>query len=170
MAGVADFRTAQFAVDRVDSCGKHIGRGAYWRLYAIENLFRVLVHSVLSNQLGPDWWDTAVSPSVRSEAQRSRNSYSARPWHSQPGSHDIYFTTLSQLTEIIRVNSHQFEPVVSDIHQWIVKLEQIRLPRNVIGHMNFPTLTDRRRIEVLYADCRVLMAHLEQRGFALTIP
>ena len=170
MPPVADFRLAQFAADRVDACGKHIGRHTYWKLYAIENLFRIVVNSVLTAQLGPGWWTTAVDPRIQGEAQRSRNRYSARPWHTQPGNHDLYFTNLSELVEIIRVNSHLIVRVIPDINDWIVKIEHIRLPRNIVGHMNFPTSTDQQRIDVLYSDCRALVVHLQLRNVVLEIP
>ena len=170
MPPVTDFRTAAFAAANVDTCGKFIGRSAYWKLYVIENFFRVIVHSVLSVQIGPDWWIRGVHPKLQERAQDLRREYMAKPWHSQPGKHDIYFTTLSQLNEIIRANSHLMQALIPDIDQWILKVEQIRLPRNVVGHMNFPITHDRQRIDVLYADCRALVTHLQQQNILLKIP
>ncbi len=164
MPSATDFRTAAFAPSKVDSCGKYIGRNTYWKLYAIENLFRIVIHSVLSAQLGATWWANAVDPRIQKRAQSAQARYALRPWHTNPGSHDIYYTNLSDLSEITRANAHLFRIIVPDIDQWIVKIQQILLPRNVVGHMNFPSRTDRQRIDILHSDCQMLIGHLKQQG------
>jgi hypothetical protein len=163
MPTVTDFRSAQFTPAKIDSCGKYVGQKTYWRLYAIENLFRIVIHSVLSGQLGSTWWAKAVDPKIQGRSQNSQTRYAIRPWHTKPGSHDIYYTNLSDLSEIMRANAHLFRAIVPDIDQWIVKIQQVLLPRNVVGHMNFPNPTDRQRIDVLYADCQMLISHLQQQ-------
>ena len=171
MSTVTDFRAVAFALPKVDSCGKYLGKKTYWKLYTIENLFRIIIHSVLNAQLGPTWWANAVDPKIQGRAQNSQNRYAKRPWHTNPGSHDIYYTNLSDLSEIMRANAHLFRPVVQDIDQWIVKIQQVLLPRNTVGHMNFPNSNDRKRIDVLYSDCQMLVSHLQhQPALALLIP
>ena len=167
----ADFRTFAFDASRVVASAKVVGRGPYWKLYAAENIFRVIVHTVLTAQIpGNDWWTQAVAPHVQKEAEDSAKRYAARPWHTSPGVHGIYYTTLSQLTEIIRANSHLFAPVIPDIDQWIVRIELVRYPRNVVGHMNFPTKTDQKRIDVFYEDVRALAAKLVSDGYSFQVP
>ena len=170
MAAVVEFRTIPFDALRVDASGKDIGRKIYWKLYAVENVLRIIVHSVLAGQIGPNWWVVAVSPGVQKQAQKWRSSYARRPWHGTPGTHDIYYTTLSDLNEIIRANSQLFLPIISDIDQWIARIEQIRLPRNIVGHMNWPSRTDRQRIDVFYSDLHALVKHLVLSGLSLAIP
>lgn len=77
-----------------------------------------------------------------------------------PGSHDIYYVDLSDLNEIIRANSHLFLPVIPDIDAWMARIEQIRLPRNIVAHMNWPHATDRKRIDVFFADLQLLAQSL----------
>jgi hypothetical protein len=170
MAAIVDFRTIAFDALKVDASGRDIGRAIYWKLYAVENVLRVIVHSVLTGQIGPNWWSVAVSSSVQKQAQRWRSSYARRPWHGTPGAHDIYYTTLSDLNEIIRANSHLFLPIITDIDQWVARIEQIRLPRNIVGHMNWPSRTDRQRIDVFYSDLHALANHLVSSGLTLAIP
>jgi hypothetical protein len=165
---VEDFRGLAFDRAAVDKAGKSVGRTGYWKLYAIENLFRVLIHSVLSAQIGPKWWTTAVAPNIQKRAQHFRQQYVKRPWHTSPGAHDIYYTLLSDLSEIIRANSNLFQPVVPDIDQWIARIEQLRLPRNIVGHMNYPSQVDQQRIDVIYKDTVALIAQL-QGGGSVTI-
>jgi hypothetical protein len=135
MPAPTDFRTFTFDLVRVDSAGKNVGRGVYWKLYAIENIVRVIIHSVLVVQIGPGWWATATGSQIQKRVAGFMAAYAKKPWHSTPGKHEIYYTFLGDLNEIIRANSHLFVPVIPDIDQWIARLEQIRAPRNIVGHM-----------------------------------
>jgi hypothetical protein len=170
MPSATDFRGYAFDVRRVDAAGRNIGTKVYWKLYAIENLVRVLVHAVLGTQVGPNWWAVAVDPGTQGSVQRRMADYANRPWHSTPGRHEIYYAFLSDLSKIITANSHLFRPLIPDIDQWIARIEQVRLPRNIVGHMNWPTKTDRQRIDVVHADLQQLVQHLAASGVSLTIP
>ncbi len=170
MPPVSDFRTRTFDRTRVDAAGRNIGTRVYWKLYAIENMVRVVVHSILTAQAGANWWTVAVDPKLQQRVADRMAEYASRPWHSTPGKHDIYYTLLSDLSKIIAANSHLFEPVVPGIDQWIARIEQVRLPRNIVGHMNWPTATDRQRIDVCHADLQQLVQHLTTRGLTLTVP
>src|SRR5207302_9369038 len=122
------------------------------RLYAAENLLRVLIHTVLSAQLGADWWLLATTKKMRDDAENARKRYEEHPWHGTAGGHPIYFTYLSTLSKIMDANKNHFDPVVADIDDWIVQIERIVLPRNLIGHMNWLTATDKNRIQVFHSD------------------
>src|SRR5438309_11366400 len=143
---VRDFRNAAFKPDRIDRCGSHIASKSYWKLYAIENTLRIVINSVLTAQIGANWWNVAVDPDVRSKATRFRAHYVARPRNASPGIADIHLIFLSDLTDILRTNSHQFLPLVPSTNNWIAALESIRVPRNLVGHMNFPNAFDRAAI------------------------
>ena len=170
MPSAKDFRSFAFDPKRVDAAGKNVGQNVYWKLYAIENLVRVIVHSVLGVQVGPTWWTLAVDPQIRGNVTRRMADYSNRPWHSTPGRHEVYYAFLSDLSKIIAANSHLFLPVIPDIDQWIARIEQVRLPRNIVGHMNWLTQTDRQRIDVVHADLKHLVDQLSGSGKSLTIP
>lgn len=170
MPTVRDFRKLQFEPHRVDRCGKYIGRNAYWKLYAIENLLRVVIHSVLSLQIDAEWWDKAVDPKTREKAEKVRKDYLRAPLHATPGGHDIYYVFLPDLNRIILANSNLFLPVVPDIDQWVVKIESVRLPRNVVAHMNFPNEYDRHAIDRIYGEFGSLVARLQSSGVGIHIP
>ena len=68
MPTVRDFKKYSFHPSRIDRCGRHIGSKLYWKLYAIENTIRVVIHSVLSAQIGNQWWAAAVAPGGPSAA------------------------------------------------------------------------------------------------------
>src|ERR1700730_11432431 len=108
MPSTSDFRSYAFDPRRVDAAGKNIGQKVYWELYAIENLVRVMVHSILTAQVGVNWWAVAVDPGIQRDVKRRRSDYTTRPWHSTPGKHDVYYAFLSDLNKIITANSHLF--------------------------------------------------------------
>ena len=167
---VRDSRNASFRLDRIDRCGRHIGSKLYWKLYAIENTLRIVVNSVLTLQIGANWWGVAVDPDVVSKASRFRTHYAAKPRNASPGLADIHLIFLSDLTEILRANSHQFLPVVTDTNNWIAALEAIRVPRNLVGHMNFPNAFDRAAIDAAYAQLPSLIAQLTTNAVPILIP
>jgi len=167
-----DFRILhQFSLEGINKSGRNVGRTVYWKLYAIENLYRIIIHSILSVQIRPDWWPIAVDVNIRRKARNFKQKYLRRPWHTVPGQHYIYYTTLYDLNEIARANSHLFDPIVTDMDQWIVKIEITRLPRNIVAHMNFPNRNDRQRIDILYKDFKELIKIVESRpGITLQVP
>lgn len=163
MARVVDFRTTViFSPERIDRCGRNVGRIVYPKLYVIENLLRVTLHSILGAQLGANWWSMAADQHIQGKATRFRNRYLARPWHTSPGTHDIYYVDLADLVEIARVNSHLLSPVITDINNWIAQIDSIRFPRNITAHMNFANANDRRRIDVVHDDLTALISSLQQ--------
>jgi hypothetical protein len=167
---VRDFRSYSFSLARIDGCGRFIGRRSYWKLYAVENVLRVFIHSALSAQIIPAWWDVAVDPRIRKNAEKFRGQYMTKPWHTLPGGHGIYYVFLSDLNRIISSNSNLFLPLVPDVDAWIAKIEEIRVPRNIVGHMNFPNEPDRRRIDKTYSEIRTLIQRLEAHGLSVQIP
>lgn len=170
MPAVRDFRNYSFRPSRIDRCGRDVGSKIYWKLYAIENTIRIVIHSVLSVQINPSWWSVAVDARIVAKAQRFRASYAARPRNARPGVHDIHLVFLSDLTEIIRANSHLFMPVVPSTNQWIATLESIRVPRNLVGHMNFPNAFDRTAIDYAYLQLPALLGHLAASSVPIDIP
>lgn len=160
MPTVSDYRVATFDVGRVHAAGRNLARQVYWKLYSIENLLRVLIHSVLVVEIGMDWWVVSANPRIQKRVRNLMSSYAQQPWHAAPGKHEIYYTFLPDLIEILRANRHLFLPVIPDIDQWVARIEQVRLPRNNVGHMNWIGTPDRRRIDVFHLDIQALMRHL----------
>lgn len=165
-----DFRAHVWDPARVDAAGKYVARQVYWRLYAIENLARVLIHSVLTVQVGADWWQLSVDPGIQKGVTGRQAGYQGKPWHGTPGKHEVYYAHLSELARIMLTNSHLFAPVIPDIDQWILRIEQIRLPRNIAGHMNWLDAIDRKRIDVFHSDFQALLRQLGTTGLQLQIP
>ena len=171
MAPVKDFRLLSFDSKTLDRCGRYIGRETYRKLYTIENIFRVVINTILSVEipLPDDWWQIAVDRDIRGKAERFQKNYLKKSWHGKPGAHGIYYIDLKDLNEILRANANLFDPVIPDLDKWMLGVEELRLPRNVVAHMNFPSKTDIKRIDVFYEDCLNLLT-LVQGKITLKIP
>lgn len=170
MPVVRDFRGYSYSQPRIERCGRYLGRRSYWKLYAIENVLRVVIHSVLSAQISSAWWNSAVSPKIIRDVNDIRRRYATHPHHTSPGTHDIHYVYLSTLNNIIRANSAFFLPIIPDIDQWIVRVEGILIPRNLVGHMNFPHSNDRQRIDELHRDIGALLLRLQEKRVPIQIP
>lgn len=171
MAGLQDFRTQAFSRPRIDACGRYLGHHTYWKLYSIENYLRVILHSVLSAQIAPNWLDSVIEPAMKRNVERLKRDYQARPAHTSPGRHDLYYLYLSDLTRIMATTRHLLIALIPDIDSWILKTEGVRIPRNLVGHMNFPNSSDRNRIDVLHQEVSELLRKVEQEGsVAISIP
>ena len=84
MASTKDFRAYAFDFSRVNAAGKSVGKGAYPKLYTIENLVRVLTHSVLVTQVGPNWWAQVVDTNIQKSVAKKMADYRKSPWHGTP--------------------------------------------------------------------------------------
>ncbi len=160
---IADFRQYTFNSSNIDSCGRYVGHQTYWKLYAIENLLRIVIHSVLSVQIPAGWWKFAVDGDIQREADRRRKNYLKKPGHNPLGSHDIYYAGLRDMNEILRANANLFYPVIPEMDEWLVAVEELRLNRNVVAHMNFPSRKEMKQIDKLYEDCRKLIEQIKTR-------
>lgn len=172
MPRVGDFRrTSTLAVDKVEMGGKYVGKKTYWRLYAIENLYRILIHSVLLAEFGTNWWATVTSKKKQKDIIKLQERYKNSPWPSSPGDHEIYYIYLSDLNKIVGENVERFRPVIQDIDDVILNIEKIGLSRNVIAHMNFPSRTDRERIDSAHEYIKKMFLAVEKsRVLELRIP
>lgn len=148
-----------------------MGRSVYWKLYFVENVLRVVINSVLSVQMKPDWWEDAVGKTIKDRVDGFRRDYLMNPWHTYPGKHGIYYVYLRNLGDIIRDHADLFVPVIPNIDEWVAKIEQIRLPRNVVGHMNFISRNDQKLIDSMYDECKELVRTLQSsKKLMLKIP
>lgn len=170
MSTQLDYRTLPLKIHCVADSGKYIGKRPYWRLYVIENTFRIIIHSVLLIQLGPNWLSKVIDPKKYQQLQDRKRDYISQPQHSFPGNHDIYFLFLPDLSRIMLEKSHLFIPAIPDINNWVIRLESIRLPRNVVGHMNWLIPQDIQEIDTLYLDIKNLYRRLERSNLQLIVP
>jgi len=160
---MTDYRTLAFSERTVTSYGKVLGKNYYGKIYASENLIRVVIHSVPCVQVDSNWWARVVDGDIRKEAERIRNDYLSKSPPRIPGSHDIYCTYLSGIERILFKNRGFFEPLIPEIDDIIIGLNRVRLPRNLTGHMNILNSNDRKAITDFYQLCRMVIARLQRR-------
>jgi hypothetical protein len=111
-----------------------------------------------------------VDPDLREKVAGVRGQYAGLLGRAPTGRHDLYFTFLPQLNDILRPNSHLFVPVVPDVDQWLVRIERLRLPRNMVGHSNWPTVAAGRTIQDTHTAARKLVGVVGSAGVPLLIP
>lgn len=173
MSGLKDFRSYSFSYDRVKTCGKYLGKNYYWKLYAIENLLRIIIHSILSVQWTEtsDWWQ-ALAGKAKKTALDNMNRYLPLETRifSKPGKHPLYFIYIKDLNEIIRTNKIFFEKVIPRLDRLILDIENIIIPRNIVVHMNYPNKIDQSRIDVFYNDLQIILDIIKEKKIELKIP
>jgi hypothetical protein len=170
MSEIVDFRrSSDFTVEGVNKNGRFLGRSFYWKLYFVENVLRVVINTVLSIQvrpipaLYPSWWEFLYHDTkLMGDAERVRRRYLASPAHTHPGKHGIYYVYLHDLGNIMHENARYFTPIIPEVDKWVLKIEQVGLPRNCVGHMNLINAEDRRQINTMYYECKALIRKLEK--------
>jgi len=105
----------------------------YRVFYCLENFVRELIVEVLSESIGPAWWDTNVPEAVRTNAERNRQreiDLGVTPRSSDP----IDYTTFGELGEIIKLNPNKFVDLFPSIKAVERVLSQLNTLRGPIAH------------------------------------
>lgn len=106
----------------------------YTAIAAFENSARGLIVNVLLESDSEKWWDNCVPEKIRTRAKTRREEEEKVKWHSHRGQAFIYFTTMADLSNIIRNNWDKFEPYIHSA-EWAASLfNVVERSRNVIMH------------------------------------
>ncbi len=124
----------------------------YAELYFFENSAREVINRVLSNKLGPDWWDTGVKKGILDKVQGRIDTEERNAWHGQRGSHPIYYSDISDLQSIIQRHWEHFKDIFPEPNWVMVRLNEISLSRNIIDHHNPLQKKDRQRLSIYLKD------------------
>jgi hypothetical protein len=127
---------------------------AYPDVYVFENTIRYLVKSILEKRYGAKWWHQkdVVSNAIRREVEARKNQERQNRWHSQRGSHEIFYTNFGDLSSIISTNWDDFKSLFPDL-KWIQsRMEEIEQSRNIIAHNNPLPPREVDRIDMYYKD------------------
>ncbi len=107
---------------------------AYARLFLLENSMRGLIETILSSELGSDWWDIASNASMkRKHAIRIQNE-NIKKW--APARSDfgpLYALDWPDLLTLMRKYPIHFEPYVKDIN-FLHRYDDAGTFRNVVAH------------------------------------
>jgi len=128
----------------------------YPHLYVFENLIRHVVAGLLKTKYGKDWWtepDVVPNPIVRKVEDRQSKEGQNR-WHSERGSHAIFYTDFGDLSSIISNNWEEFKSLFPNL-RWIqTRLEETELSRNIIAHNNPLPMKECDRLKMFLDDLK----------------
>lgn len=124
----------------------------YIAIASFENSVRDLIVSVLSEQVGANWWEEAVSEKIRTRAQQKIEEEDKVRWHVQRGASPINYTLMSDLVSILRQNWSHFEPHIPTIEWAAGLMDVIERSRNVIMHSGMLSRTDVERVGIYIRD------------------
>jgi hypothetical protein len=128
----------------------------YPDVYIFENLVRHIVVSELEKKHGKNWWiapNVIPSQIVKKVADR-KTKEGANRWHSERGSHEIFYSDFGDLSAIISVNWNEFKVIFPSL-RWIqTRLEETELSRNIIAHNNPLPKKESDRIKMFLDDLK----------------
>jgi hypothetical protein len=124
----------------------------YIAIASFENSVRDLITSVLSEQVGANWWEASVSEKIRTRAHQKIEEEDKIRWHVQRGASPINYTLMSDLVSILRQNWSHFEPHIPTIEWASGLMDVIERSRNVIMHSGMLTRTDIERVGIYIRD------------------
>jgi Swt1-like HEPN len=106
----------------------------YVSLFCLENSIRRHVEAVLSNALGPSWWDNAASTSMKRKEQERRYNELQNKWIPPRSSlGPLYALDWSDLVTLMRKYEDLFKGTIPDIN-FLHRFADLGNLRNVIAH------------------------------------
>lgn len=106
-------------------------------LYVFENSVRIIIQKILDAKYGRDWWKKATIPTkIIKKVEGRKKSEDNNKWHGARGAHEINYTDIEELVNIIESNWEIFEPHLPKQHIVKAIIEIIGTSRNVIAHHN----------------------------------
>lgn len=123
----------------------------YLAVCAFENSVRKFIAAVLEDRVGADWWEKAVSTSIKRKVEGRQKDEERIRWHSHRGTAPITYTDMGDLSNLIRNNWQHFDPPVPSIEWASSILDIVERSRNVIMHSG---ILDREDIERLGVNVR----------------
>lgn len=109
---------------------------AYPMLYVFENSIRFVVAIMMANRFGDSWWSRAPIKESVKKAVRQRDGNGAEAWRSGRATHPIYFTELSELTDIVRGNWQVFRQLFPKLEWFERRVACVEALRKTVTHMN----------------------------------
>lgn len=146
---------SRLPIDLLDSAfvvGARKMATVYLTIAAFENTVRDFISKRLLEEVGADWWTTAVSSKIRDKAESRRKEEEKIRWHTPRGDEPINYTEFGDLASIVAQNWPHFEDHLQSqdwVRQIIATLER---SRNVIMHSGELGLQDVERIGTAIRD------------------
>jgi hypothetical protein len=144
---------------------------AYFAAYLFENSIRYVIKKVLGQAYGEAWWNAAVAKLEESKRRNIERRVTKRieeeqqrtRWHGKRGPHQIFYTDLPDLLDLILAHWQLFEQLFPEGKRWVeLRIEEFRVSRNVVMHSNPLSEDDIQRLHIYYRDwCRQLRGKTE---------
>ncbi len=124
----------------------------YIAIAAFENGVRSFIEERLLEKVGAAWWDTAVSSSIKQEAEKRKRDEEQIRWHGARGTSHLSYVQLEDLAVIIQNNHDHFSDLVPTV-EWAREIfRSLARSRNVIMHSGQLTLADVERVAMNIRD------------------
>jgi hypothetical protein len=124
----------------------------YVAIAAFENTVREFVASRLLEQVGANWWTSAVSEKIRVKAGSRREEENKVRWHTPRGDNPINYTEFGDLASIVSQNWMHFADHLESIDWMRQLIATVERSRNVIMHSGELGLQDIERIGTAIRD------------------
>jgi len=124
----------------------------YTAIAAFENSARAFVEERLLETVGPSWWDTAVSSTIKKDADARKKEEDQIRWHGARGSSPLAYVQLDDLGTIIQINHDHFKDLVPTVEWARGIFRTLTRSRNVIMHSGQLTLADVERVAMNIRD------------------
>jgi hypothetical protein len=109
---------------------------AYLAFFVFENSVRDVVSERLAERIGPEWWATAATKSVREKVEKRQEKEGRDRWHMRRGASEIFYTDFGDLASLIQNNWEQFEDLFPDISWVVSRFDELEKSRNIVAHNN----------------------------------
>lgn len=124
----------------------------YALIYAFENSVRDLIKEKLQQNIGPNWWDTAVPDKIRRHCVVRKADAEKNTWLQGQRIDLISFADFGHLSDIIIHNWTNFSDLFPNQHWLKQRLDELEKVRNFIAHNRLLLDAEFQRIEMYVAD------------------
>jgi hypothetical protein len=124
----------------------------YVAIAAFENSVRAFVEERLNEKVGPNWWETATSAEIRTQAERRKKDEEQIRWHGSRGTSQLSYVQLGDLASIIQINHGAFKEMIPSV-EWAREIfRSLERSRNVIMHSGQLKMGDVERVAMNIRD------------------
>jgi Swt1-like HEPN len=124
----------------------------YVAIAAFENSVRTFVEERLVEKVGADWWDSAISADIRTQADKRKKDEEQIRWHGSRGTSQLSYVQLGDLALVIQNNHAAFKELIPSV-EWAREIfRSLERSRNVIMHSGQLTMGDVERVAMNIRD------------------
>jgi hypothetical protein len=124
----------------------------YVAIASFENSVRSFMEERLLEQIGANWWDTAVSAEIKKQVETRRKDEEQIRWHGSRGSSPLAYVQLGDLAVIVQNNHAVFKELIPSI-EWAREIfRSLERSRNVIMHSGQLKMADVERVAMNIRD------------------